>query len=136
MYLNLGTKIKELRLKNDQTQETLANAFGITSQAISRWESGESYPGVDIIPIIANYFGITIDKLFCYNNRDTIVKNIIDKVNSFNVKAISYSDQIDECLQILREGLDEFAKNEDLLITLIETLCEASYLKFNKHSIS
>lgn len=54
MYLNLGAKIKELRLKNDQTQETLANAFGITSQAISRWESGESYPGVDIIPIIAN----------------------------------------------------------------------------------
>lgn len=74
MYLNLGAKIKELRLKNDQTQETLANAFGITSQAVSRWESVESYPGVDIIPIIANYFGITIDKLFYYNNRDTIVK--------------------------------------------------------------
>lgn len=57
-----------MRLKNGQTQETLANAFGITSQAISHWESGESYPGVDIIPIIANYFGITIDELFGYNN--------------------------------------------------------------------
>lgn len=107
MYLNLGAKIKELRLKNDQTQETLAN-----------------------------YFGITIDKLFCYNNRDTIVKKIIDKVNSFNIKAISYSNLIDECLQILREELAELAKNEDLLITLIETLCEASYRKFNKHLIS
>lgn len=36
MYLNLGAKIKELRLKNSLTQETLANAFGITSQAVSR----------------------------------------------------------------------------------------------------
>ena len=36
MYLNLGTKIKELRLKNGRTQEALANAFGITSQAVSR----------------------------------------------------------------------------------------------------
>ena len=135
MYLNLGTKIKELRLKNGRTQEALANAFGITSQAVSRQESGESYPGVDIIAIIANYFGITIDELFGYNNnRDTIVKNIIDKVNSFNIKARSDSDWIDECLQVLREGLAEFPKNEDLLITLAETLCEAGYRKFNEHS--
>ena len=135
MYLNLGTKIKELRLKNGRTQEALANAFGITSQAVSRWESGESYPGVDIIPIIANYFGITIDELFGYNNnRDTIVKNIIDKVNSFNIKARSDSDWIDECLQILRNGLAEFPKNEDLLITLAETLSEAGYRKFKEHS--
>ena len=34
MYLNLGAKIKELRLKNGRTQETLANAFGITSQVL------------------------------------------------------------------------------------------------------
>lgn len=135
MYLNLGAKIKELRLKNGQTQEALANAFVITSQAVSRWESGESYPGVDIIPIIANYFGITIDELFGYNNnRDTIVKNIIDKVNSFNIKARSDSDWIDECLQVLREGIAEFPKNEDLLITLAETLCEAGYRKFCEHS--
>ena len=135
MYLNLGAKIKELRLKNGRTQEALANAFGITSQAVSRWESGESYPGVDIIPIIANYFGITIDELFGYNNnRDTIVKNIIDKVNSFNIKARSDSDWIDECLQILRNGLAEFPKNEDLLITLAETLSEAGYRKFKEHS--
>lgn len=135
MYLNLGAKIKELRLKNGQTQEALANAFGITSQAVSRWESGESYPGVDIIPIIANYFGITIDELFGYqNNRDTIIKNIIDSVNSFNIKARSDSDWIDECLQILRNGLAEFPKNEDLLITLAETLSEAGYRKFQEHS--
>lgn len=98
-------------------------------------ESGESYPGVDIIPIIVNYLGITIDELFGYNNNhDTIVKNIIDIVNSFNIKAISDSDWIDECLQFLREEIAEFPKNEDLLITLAETLCEACYRKFNEHS--
>ena len=50
---------------------------------------------VDIIPIIANYFGITIDELFGYHsNRDTIIKNIIDKVNSFNIKTRYDSDWI------------------------------------------
>lgn len=135
MYLNLGSKIKELRLKKGCTQETLANALGITSQAVSRWESGESYPGVDMIPIIANYFKITIDELFGYqNNRDTMIKSIISKVNSFHIKARSDSEWIDECLSILREGLAEFPKNEELLITLAETLFEAGYREFKEHS--
>lgn len=135
MYLNLGSKIKELRLKNGRTQESLANVLGITSQAVSRWESGESYPGVDIIPIIANYFGITIDELFGYqNNRDIMIKSIIEKVNSFHIKARSDSEWIDECLLILREGLAEFPKNEELLLCLAETLFEAGYREFKEHS--
>jgi len=39
MYLNLGSKFKELRLKRDCTQEALANAFRITSQSVSLCES-------------------------------------------------------------------------------------------------
>lgn len=135
MYLNLGSKIKELRLKNGRTQESLAYVLGITSQAVSRWECGESYPGVDIIPIIANYFGITIDELFGYqNNRDVMIKSIIETVNSFHIKSRLDSEWIDECLSILREGLAEFPKNEELLLCLAETLFEAGYREFKEYS--
>ena len=54
MQLNLGTKIRELRHRDGRTQEALAEALGVTSQAVSRWESGGSYPDMEIMPAIAN----------------------------------------------------------------------------------
>ena len=66
MQLNIGTKIRELRRRDGRTQDNLAEALGVTAQAVSRWESGGSYPDMNLIPSIANYFGITIDALFGY----------------------------------------------------------------------
>ena len=42
MQLDLGNNIRQLRRWNHKTQETLAEALGVTSQAVSRWESGVS----------------------------------------------------------------------------------------------
>ena len=85
MQLNLGMKIRELRRRDGRTQEAVADPLGVTSQAVSRWEAGGSYPDMQMIPAIANYFGITIDELFGYqNNRDAKIDKIIDQFNSFN----------------------------------------------------
>ena len=42
MKLNLGTTIRELRRRDERTQEELAVLLGVTAQAVSRWESGGS----------------------------------------------------------------------------------------------
>ena len=133
MNVKIGDKIKELRRRDGRRQEDLADALGITCQAVSRWESGGSYPDLELIPSIANYFGITIDELFGYeNDRDRKVDALIERIDSFGIKARGDDEWVDECLPILREGLAEFPGNEKLLITLAETLSEAGWRRHNE----
>ena len=51
---------KELGL----TQEGLALKLGVTNQAVSKWESGQSCPDIALLPLLADLFGITLDQLF------------------------------------------------------------------------
>ncbi len=128
MQLELGQKIRELRHRDGRTQEMLADALGVTSQAISRWEANGGYPDMEMIPSIANYFGVSIDELFGYeNDRERKIGSIIEKIDSFGIKSRGDDGWVDECVSILREGLAEFPGNEKLLITLAETLSEAGW---------
>lgn len=128
MQLNLGNKIRELRHRDGRTQEEVANALGVTSQAVSRWESCGSYPDMEIVPSIANYFAVTIDELFGYHSdRDRKINDIIRRIESYNIKSRSDDDWVDECIGILREGLAEFPQNEKLLITLADVLSDAGW---------
>ena len=62
--MNIGNKIKTLRLKAGLTQEMMANAFGISYQTISKWENNVCAPDIEMLPRISIYFGISIDELF------------------------------------------------------------------------
>ncbi|MBQ7099797.1 MAG: helix-turn-helix domain-containing protein [Oscillospiraceae bacterium] len=46
------------------TQEGLAQRLGVTNQAVSKWESGQSCPDIALLPQLADLFGITLDELF------------------------------------------------------------------------
>ena len=128
MQLNLGQRIRELRCRDRRTQEAFAEAIGVTSQAVSRWEVGSGYPDMEMIPSIANYFGVTIDELFGYHNdRESKIDSIVNRINSLGIQARGDDEWVDECLAILREGLAEFPQNERLLITLADTLYEAGW---------
>ena len=133
MQIQIGEKIRELRRRDGRKQEELANALGVTNQAVSRWESQTGYPDMEMIPAIANYFGVTIDALFGYeNDRDARVDAIIARIDAFGIKGRGDDDWVDECLVILREGLAEFPQNERLLITLADTLSEAGWRRHHE----
>ena len=61
---HIGEKIKELRRKNDMTQEELAENLGVTYQTVSKWETGVTSPDLSLIIPIARLFKVTIDELF------------------------------------------------------------------------
>ena len=64
MNETLGTNIMRLRKEAGLTQEQLANALGISYQAVSKWENGVSCPDISTLPLIADLFGVSIDSLF------------------------------------------------------------------------
>ena len=65
----IGLKIKELRLKNKMTQKELGEKLYVTSQAVSRWESGEVEPSIATIIEISKIFNITTDELLNIKSR-------------------------------------------------------------------
>ena len=60
----LGENIKIARKKMGLTQEELASQIGVTSQAVSRWESGAGMPDVSMIVPIARVLNVSTDALF------------------------------------------------------------------------
>ena len=63
MLMTLGEKITELRKNKNLSQIQLAEQLGVSRQAISKWESGNTMPGIDSIIEISNFFDVTIDSL-------------------------------------------------------------------------
>ncbi|WML34495.1 helix-turn-helix domain-containing protein [Clostridium sp. OS1-26] len=61
--LLIGEVILKLRKEKGITQEQLGNFIGVSTAAVSKWESGSSYPDITLLPVIATFFNITIDRL-------------------------------------------------------------------------
>ena len=60
---NIGAVISELRKTKGITQDELAKYVGVSAQAVSKWENG-GVPDTELLPKIADFFEITVDKLF------------------------------------------------------------------------
>jgi len=64
MEIRICENIKNLRKEKDLGQDALADAMGVSVQAVSKWETGNSLPDVALLPRIASFFGVTVDYLF------------------------------------------------------------------------
>ena len=137
MQLDLGQKIRELRRRDGRTQEALAEAIGVTSQAVSRWEANGGYPDMEMIPSIANYFGISIDELFGYNNEwSKRIDELAAKIDHMNFQNNGEDINIDECISLARNALIEFPGNEKIMLCLASILYNAGYVRYGEYHLS
>ena len=83
MKVYFGENLKKLRLSKDMTQEKLADAIGVSFQAISKWERGEGYPDITTLPVISTFFGVTIDDLLGVNRAET-EKEIVSIIEEYD----------------------------------------------------
>jgi len=66
----IGKKIKELRKKNDLTQEKLADYLCVSYQAVSKWETGISSPDLSLIVPLTKLFHVSADELLGLNEAE------------------------------------------------------------------
>ena len=62
--MDIGHKIKQLRLHAGMTQDQLAAKLGISAQSVSKWETAVTMPDITLLPILAGELGVSIDDLF------------------------------------------------------------------------
>ena len=61
--MKINEQIIFLRKQKAMTQEEVASALGVTNQAVSKWESAQCCPDIQLLPAIAELFEVTIDEI-------------------------------------------------------------------------
>lgn len=116
--MNIGNKIRELRKQRGITQEQLAESIGVSFQAVSKWENNIALPDITLVPVLASYFGVSMDELFDFN-----LKEIEHAVRIITEKAYQYRESNPaESRRILEEGLKKYPENDILLNNLLYVL--------------
>ncbi|MBQ8512562.1 MAG: helix-turn-helix domain-containing protein [Clostridia bacterium] len=136
MTIRLNEIMKTLRHRDGRTQEELAQALGVTSQAVSRWEKGICCPDMELLPSIANYFGVSIDELFGYENRrEQRVDELASRINEMNALNNGVDINIDECIMLARSAMLEFPENEKIMLSLASVLYNAGYVRYGEYHL-
>ena len=72
--MELHQKLQELRKQKGITQEELAKRLFVSRTAVSKWESGRGYPGIESLKAIAKFYSITVDQLLSADEVLTIAE--------------------------------------------------------------
>ena len=119
MKINIGDNLKQLRLQKGLTQEQLADVFGVSAQAVSRWENNTSYPDITLLPGLAIYFNTSVDAIVGMDEirKEETLRNIHGQINELVI-----SGQTDKAITLIRDSLKIYPNDSGLLMSLGETL--------------
>lgn len=110
--------------------------MGVTSQAVSRWESGGSCPDRSLIPSIANYFAVSIDELFGYcDERSRRIDALEAQINDMKRRSDGTDDHLAACIAVARNALVEFPGNAKLMLCLASALYTAGYVRHGERHL-
>ena len=115
--MNIGEKIKDIRLKNNLTQQELGDKLFVSDKTISSWESGRTLPDINTIIEISKIFDISVVNLINDTNDNNIEIELKIKVDRVDYNVL---------LKKIKES-SEFVKEEDQSATYFKP----NYREFN-----
>ena len=98
--MKLSENLKRIRKDNNLSQEQLAEKLGVSRQAVSKWESGQSYPEMDKVLLICKLFNYNLDELMNEN---------IKEVDETKQSKININKYVDDFFNFITKTIDMFS---------------------------
>lgn len=119
MNILIQEKLKSFRREKENTQEELAAHLGISIQAVSKWERGEGYPDIMLLPAIAAFYNVTVDDLLGVGELEKQ-----RRMEEYEEKNMLFLNQgkIAEGVQLWRDALSEFPNSLEAVSKLMNAL--------------
>ena len=117
--MSMNEVIRQRRKELDYTQEQVAVQLGVSIPAVSKWESGATYPDVELLPAIARVLGIDVNTLLCFKMElsETEIGHFVTKVSE-----IAVSEGIESAFSLAEKKIQEYPNDVKLIHNLALTL--------------
>ncbi|MDR3209719.1 MAG: helix-turn-helix domain-containing protein [Oscillospiraceae bacterium] len=117
--MDLGKNLRKLRRGAELTQEDLASYLGVTSQAVSKWECGDGYPEITLLPALAARFEVTIDALLG-TDQPPDQRKIAEAIQKamMMIYTVPGEEKFDEAIAIFKNLIDENPTVQPLRVQL------------------
>ena len=109
--MNIGKNISDLRREKGMTQLQLAEKLGVSGQSVSKWENGVCAPDVSQFPLLAELFGVSIDRLFGFRQSSG------EELGAILARADEF-ETLEENLAFLKENLEKYPNSPELKVAL------------------
>lgn len=117
--MSMNEIIRQRRKELDYTQEQIAQSLGVSIPAVSKWESGATYPDVELLPALARVLKIDVNTLLCFKMElsDTEIGQIVTEVST-----LVMSGEVKEAFLLAEQKMHEYPTDVKLIHTLALTL--------------
>lgn len=117
MELRIGENIKNLRRRKGMTQENLAELLNISSAAVSKWESGSTYPDITAIIPLAQIFDVTIDELMGFDS-DRVKAQVAQAIAGY--RQLRIAGKYGEASQRITDARASFPNDFQIMILYLQ----------------
>lgn len=116
---NFADNLRELRKKMELTQEELAGFLNVSFQTISKWERQERYPDITMLPVLAGFFGVSVDELLGVEESDQQLnqKQILQQWEKDNAVGKNLNN-----VKRMRMALKKYPGNYEMMAKLVNSL--------------
>lgn len=128
--INIARVIVNKRRENELTQDDLASYIGVSKASISKWETGQSYPDITLLPQLAAFFNISIDDLMGYEpqmGKEGIRKLYLQLSADFAFKP--FDEVLENCREIAKKYFSCFPLLFQIGTLLVNNSIEAGSIE-------
>ena len=105
LTMNFGSNLKKLRKEKNLTQEALAECLNVSAQTVSKWENGASMPDISLLPLLADYFQVSVDSLLMHDAAQRLqeVRNL-----GKEIRALADAGKTPEAYALLKASMNQW----------------------------